>query len=168
VRHRAAISASPARAARSADRSVELARARKPLLRRSRILMRFACSASSHCALRGALPGLCFQLARSVPALYTAREPEKEDAVEKETKAKIMVGSMMLFALGFIFAVGAGLGALLMLAYNYGIARPFGAPELSFWAAWGIWIGISFLLSAIKIMRERSARKRRLQAAQGA
>jgi hypothetical protein len=64
----------------------------------------------------------------------------------------IAVAGAVLLVLG---GISAGLGAVLALVWNAAIARPFGAPTVSFWAAWGIWVLIALTLSGVRVLFDR-------------
>lgn len=64
----------------------------------------------------------------------------------------IAVAGVVLLILG---GISAGLGALLALIWNAAIARPFGAPSLSFWAAWGIWALTALAMTGVRIAIDR-------------
>lgn len=47
--------------------------------------------------------------------------------------------------LALLVAVSAALGALFWLLWSAAIVPAFGAPELSYWHAWGIWAAVSLV-----------------------
>jgi hypothetical protein len=54
---------------------------------------------------------------------------------------KLIAGCLIfLVFFGVLVGFSALLGWLCMLIWNAVVAPTFGAPELSFWTAWGLWI----------------------------
>jgi len=59
---------------------------------------------------------------------------------------KILLFILLGVALLALIAVVSGiLGGIFMLLWNWVIVGIFGAPVLSFWQAWGLWIIISMV-----------------------
>jgi hypothetical protein len=78
-------------------------------------------------------------------------------------KAVLALGAMMLVSLVVTGLVTAGMGALVSLAWNAAIARPFGAPALGFFSAWAIFVVLGLVVGGTRIaLSERARRKKTL------